>query len=470
MRRALLAVALLVPHHARAQGTPAADKDKDNDKAEVTDDDEGESDEKPASGETDDEEEAGEQPGVPHGTDTEAEDEGQGEDEEDHRHHGHIHHEPGLGIEYVAAHARLRLGLAVQPLGRYGHDSIPSPDTMDTTIRRGRVTFDAELTHGTGLRIDVQARDGVVGFADLYGRWALDEHLEIQAGFLGAPGGMERDTNPFDLPFIERSSLASMTHDREVGVKLVGHQGGQFWAASVTRDAPAGFGGDDPDIAPVLPPAVDPTTLTRSATKWNQAARIGTAPSDEFAASIGWSVRIRNSAPDYGDAAYEPNGTVILDGKAYRGTAVRIGADTALSEDNFRILAEAAYRRDGEQLEFDGLTGQESRLPGHVWWAGGYLTAGWTPRGRYGRAVDGAPLQWGWEVVARVETLKVKPVDAFSATLIAETLGLDWVATPHFRLQGEATLQHFGEFDQTLMMDNAGATRFYAQLWATWRL
>jgi hypothetical protein len=220
----------------------------------------------------------------------------------------------------------------------------------------------------------------------------------------------------------------------------------------------------------MIPPGVDATTLTRSATKWNQAARIGTAPSDEFAASIGWSVRIRNSQPDYGDPVYEPMGTVILDGKPYRGTSVRIGADGALSQDKFRILAEAAYRRDGQELEFDGVSGLESRLPGHVWWAGGYLTAGVTPRGRYGRAVEGAPLQWGWEIVARVETLKVKPVDAFSATLIAETLGVNWVATPYFRLQGEATLEHFGDFDQTLMMDNAGATRFYAQLWASWRL
>jgi len=64
----------------------------------------------------------------------------------------------------------------------------------------------------------------------------------------------------------------------------------------------------------------------------------------------------------------------------------------------------------------------------------------------------------------------VKPVDAFSSTLYAETIGWNWVATRQIRIQVEATLQSFGDFDQTMRMDNAEATRFYADLWATWRL
>ncbi|HEY6037562.1 MAG TPA: hypothetical protein VIV58_24945, partial [Kofleriaceae bacterium] len=282
--------------------------------------------------------------------------------------------------------------------------------------------------------------------------------------------GLERDTNPFDLPFLERSSLASMTRDREVGLKLVGHQDSQFWTVSITRDAPVGFGGDDPEFAIHYPRGVDPTAVERSAVTWNQAARVGTAPSDEFAAGFGWTLRVRNSQADYGDPAYEPNGSVFLDPRPYRGTSIRLGGDAALSEPHFRVLMEAAFRRDGQQLAYDAISGIESRLPGHEWWTGGYLTVGWSPIGGYGRASDGAPLQWGWELLGRFEVMKVKPVDAFSSTLYAETIGWNWVATRQIRIQVDATLESFGDFDQTMLMDNAEATRFYADLWATWRL
>jgi hypothetical protein len=161
---------------------------------------------------------------------------------------------------------------------------------------------------------------------------------------------------------------------------------------------------------------------------------------------------------------------VFLDPRPFRGTSVRIGADAALSERHFRVLMEAALRRDGQQLQYDGTNGIESRLPGHELWTGGYLVVGVAPYGGYGRAVDGAPLQWGWEIVGRFEAMKVTPVDAFSATLFAETLGWNWVATRQIRIQADASLQSMGDFDQTLKMDNSGATRFYAELWATWKL
>jgi hypothetical protein len=492
LRRVLVAAAVVLtvprpvharPHapHAKAVAAPDDDDDDDDDKAKAAeksdeddDDDKGDKSDGPMDKDDDQEGEDGEPPqnqhDTAHASDAEDEDEGQGEDPDEHRHHGHTHHEPGLGIEWIASRARLRLGLVVQPMARYGHDSIPSPDTMDLTVRRARVSFDAEVSHGTGFHLELQAKNLTVGFADLYGRWALDEHIEIQAGFLHAPGGLERDTNPFDLPFLERSSLASMTRDREIGFKLVGHQDGQFWQVSITRDAPLGLGGDDPEIAINYPRGVDPTAVARSATTWNQAARVGTAASDEFAAGLGWTLRIRNSQADYGDAAYEPNGSIFLDARPYRGTSVRLGADAAISERHFRVLMEAAFRRDGQQLSYDGSSGIESRLPGHELWTGGYLTVGWSPYGGYGRAVDGAPLQWGWELLGRFEVMKVKPVEAFGATIYAETLGWNWVATRQIRIQLDATLQSMGDFDQTLLMDNAAATRFYAELWATWRL
>jgi len=506
LRRVLVAAAFLVPSavaHAHPHRAVVADKDDDKDDGEDNDGSDG-SDASDASDEakakakadaaarSDDDADAkgwppegdmgdddregadGEPPlsahDTEHASDAEDEDEGQNEDPDEHRHHGHTHHEPGLGLEWIASRARLRLGLAVQGAAIYGHDSIPSPDTMDLTVKRARISFDAEVSHGTGFHLELQARNLKLGLADAYGRWALDEHIEVQAGYLHAPGGLERDTNPFDLPFLSRSSLASMTRDREVGVKLVGHQDGQFWAVSITRDAPFGIGGDDPEIAVPVPVGVDPTAVARSATTWNQAARVGTAPSDEFAAGLGWTFRIRPNQPDYGDPVYESNGSVYLDPRPFRGTSIRLGADAAISENHFRVLMEAAIRRDGQQLSFDGGSGIESRLPGHELWTGGYLVVGVAPYGGYGRAVEGAPLQWGWEILGRFEAMKVSPADAFSATLTAETLGINWVATRQIRLQADVMLQQHGDFNQTLTMENAGATRFYAELWATWKL
>ncbi len=491
LRRVLVAAAFLAPSaiahahpsHRVAQGADADDDDDGTDAseeakakaAEHADDDADERGE-PPEGDLDDDREGsnGEPPSAYHDTehasDAEDEDEGQNEDPDEHRHHGHTHHEPGLGLEWIASRARLRLGLAVQGAAIYGHDSIPSPDTMDLTVQRARVSFDAEVSHGTGFHLELQARQLQLGLADAYGRWALDEHIEIHAGYIHAPGGLERDTNPFDLPFLNRSSLSSMTRDHEVGVKLVGHQDGQFWAVSITRDAPLGIGGDDPVIAVPLPVGVTQAMVQRSATTWNQAARVGTAPSDEFAAALDWTLRIRPNQPDYGDPVYEADGTVFLDPRPFRGTSIRVGADAAISESHFRVLMEAALRRDGQQLSFDPGSGLESRLPGHELWTGGYMVVGVAPYGGYGRAVEGAPLQWGWEILGRFEAMKVAPTDAFSATMYAETLGVNWVATRQIRLQADAMLQSHGDFNQTAQMDNAGATRFYAELWATWKL
>jgi hypothetical protein len=391
------------------------------------------------------------------------------EDANEHAHHGHIHHEPGREIELVAPDARLRIGLAMEPLARYGHDSVVEGDTFDVLVHRARLALDAELAHGVGVRLELQVRDNVFGINAAYGRWALDENLEIQAGYLGTPQGLERDTYDLDLPFAQRSVLAAMTYDRELGIKIVGHQTDTFWAISVSRNAPLGMGGDDPVFTPTYPPGITATSLERSATSWNQAARIGVAPSADFEASIDWTLRFRGD-PDLGDPAYEPDGSVYLDARPYSGVSARIGGDAALSEEHFRLLGEVMLRRDGDELQIDPATGEQTDLHGNEWWTGGYLTVGVSPDGRYGAAVDSAPLQWGWEILARFEAMQIKPMDEFAAHYFGWTLGWDWVPTRQFRLQAEVSLQSFGDFDHTMLGDDAGATRVYAQVFGLWRM
>jgi hypothetical protein len=134
------------------------------------------------------------------------------------------------------------------------------------------------------------------------------------------------------------------------------------------------------------------------------------------------------------------------------------------------VLAEVAYRRDGEELSIDPGTGEVTDLHGHEWWAGGYLTLGISPEGRYGPAVDGAPLQWGWELVTRVEAMQIKPIEVFAAHYYSWTLAWDWVPTRQLRIQAELMLEWFGDFDHTIAGDNAGATRVYGDVFALWRM
>jgi len=44
------------------------------------------------------------------------------------------------------------------------------------------------------------------------------------------------------------------------------------------------------------------------------------------------------------------------------------------------------------------------------------------------------------------------------------------VPTRQFRLQAEVSLQSFGDFDHTMLGDDAGATRVYAQVFGLWRM
>jgi len=472
MRRLLALLLFAVPAIARAQPAPAAGPGSGS--AAKPADDAGDDDapEDDAVSSPDDEvrspprDEDGDQDAPQHGN---GEASSETEDANEHAHHGHIHHEPGKEIELVTPDARLRVGLAVEPLARYGHDSVLPNDSVDLLVHRARLALDAELAHGVGLRLELGVHDNQLGINDAYGRWALDENLEIEAGYLGAPQGLERETYDLDLPFAERSVLASMTYDRELGVKIIGHQSTTFWAISATRNAPIGLGGDDPVFQPSYPPGITANGQLRSATSWNQAARIGVAPSDDFEASVNWTLRFRGD-PDLGDPAYEPDGTIFLDARPYKGTSERIGGDAALSEEHFRMLGEVMYRHDGDQLSIDPSTGEQTDLHGHEWWTGGYLTLGVSPDGRYGRAVDGAPLQWGWEILARFEAMQIKPADAFAAHYFGMTLGWDWVPTRQFRLQADVSLQSFGDFDHTMLGDNAGATRVYGQVFALWRM
>ena len=66
--------------------------------------------------------------------------------------------------------------------------------------------------------------------------------------------------------------------------------------------------------------------------------------------------------------------------------------------------------------------------------------------------------------------MQIKPIDAFAAHYFGWTVGWDWVPTRQFRVQAEVSLESFGDFDHTMLADDAGATRVYAHVFGLWRM
>jgi len=391
-----------------------------------------------------------------------------------------IGYKPGRWITFRATpKTKLRMRLILQPMMRYGHVSTGADDTVDLIIRRARLGFDANLPDRLGLRFEISVKNMHFEIHNMFGSWKPVKHLELQFGFIKAPGGLERDTFSFDQAFIERSVVTFLNYDHEVGVKVSQLLAGGIlrWSAAIARNPPPLEGGD-PEDTPAIPTGVEAEDLTRPASKWNAAARLVTAPSDEVEAGLRAGVRLRPEEPDFGEIAVEPYDSTFLTNRPYRGLWTSASADVALAEPHWRLLAEGGFRRDGVQLAYPtGDVSSETELDGHLWATCGYLVFGFTPNGHYGKAVDAAPLESGWEIVTRVQGSYVKPVDdpdptasGRAATLAMGELGVHWEVSRQLRLQSDVALEKFGDNDVTLLNENKSATRLWAQIWATLRL
>src|SRR6185295_4433981 len=138
-------------------------------------------------------------------------------------------------------HVELRFRLYLEPMYRYSHvippSGTPAPDDqVDWFIRRGRFGFDVSNSEtGLGFRFEQSVKNMHSEIHNMFGYWKLPgRKLELQVGFIKAPGGLERDTFSFEEEFIERSVITYYNRDHEVGVKLEGASCDErwFWAAA----------------------------------------------------------------------------------------------------------------------------------------------------------------------------------------------------------------------------------------------
>ncbi len=385
-----------------------------------------------------------------------------------------ITYEEGRWIVFDGPHAqKLRMRLLLQSMLRLGHVSVLPDWTTDLIIRRARLGFDATVQKHLGIRFEISVKNMRFEIHNMYAWWKPRKHLQLQFGFIKAPGGLERDTFSFDQPFIERSVVTFLNRDHEVGVKAEGSFDDKKWrwAAAITRDPPPLPGGD-PEDTPVIPTGVESEDITRPISKWATEGRFIASPCDQFEASIRTGLRFRTDEADFGEIAVEPYDTTYLTNRPYHGIWWSTSADVAVVQPHWKAVAEGGFRRDGQQLEYpDGTAASEREINGdhlHAWV--GYVVVGFTPHGHYGAAVDAAPLKDGWEIVARFNGARVNPVDQPVAWMNSYEMGIHWEVSPHLRLQADFAVEKFGRHDVTFLNENLGATRIWIQTWATLRL
>ena len=389
---------------------------------------------------------------------------------------GSISYKPGRWVKFHLGHdSALRFRLLLEPMLRISQASMPGPApdaTIDMIIRRGRVGFQADLEHHVSFRFEMSVKNMHTEIHNMFAAWQMTPHLELQVGFIKAPGGLERDTFSFEQPFIERSVMTFYNYDHEVGAKLAGTSCDEhlFWAAAVVRNPPPLTGGD-PEDSPQIPSGVEAEDIFRAGSKWNASGRAGYTSGHAFEVSVGAGTRLRLDEPDFGEIAVEPYDSTFLGNRPYRGVMARVTGDVAIARPHWKLTAEGGFRRDGEQLGYpDGTVGSEAALGGHLTAESASVVVGFTPHGEYGDAIDAAPLRKGWELVTRFQGARIKPVDQAAATLVMGELGVHWELSRQVRLQVDAALEKFGAADNTVLNENKDATRFYGQVWAVFRL
>jgi hypothetical protein len=384
-------------------------------------------------------------------------------------------HDPGHGITFVdGAGSRYRMRMMIAPLMRFVHQNNINDDLLIATIRRARLSFDTRLPYDLRTRFDLQIKNTGLTFRQIYGAWAPSRSFQLYVGLIKPPGGLEMDNSIFEEPFTDRSVLAGMftKEFHEVGAKAEGWFGTSRWfyGISLTRVAPSIEPiADEPEDKLKVPVGTETEDVLNAPSKWNTAGRIGVAPSHHWEASVSWQLRIRPELeePDFGETFAEPYEDLLVSQRPYFGVSAHVKADAAYTRKHLRVMTAAGYRRDGQQLAVDFMTGEQAKLPGHLNIKAAQVTFGYTPFGHYGAARNNAPLLDGWEILTRLEGARIKPVDIDQVLYMGIYAGINWQVHPELRIQLDYALQFFNANAEG---GQSNARRQLVNLWAVFRI
>jgi hypothetical protein len=298
-----------------------------------------------------------------------------------------------------------------------------------------------------------------------------DAHYKLWFGLIKPPGGLERDGSTFDKPFPERSVVANLTHDRELGLKLTGKADRLIYGLSVARPRPGGQDAADPEDVKPPPAGVEPEDLTLDPGIWNVSSRAAFVASDTLSLGVAGGVRFTGDL-SLGEGIGEPYEAKLFQPRPSTGMQSYASADLSTIFPHARLMAEGGFWRDGKALDLSTLDPMNApldpRTAGHLTILASYLTFGFTPNGTYGKAIDMAPLLSGWEIVTRVEGWTGHPgEDGGRGNMLGVTSGFTYVPYPQLLLQGDIGYQHFSShLDPTTSRQD----RIWIELWAQVRM
>jgi hypothetical protein len=367
-----------------------------------------------------------------------------------------------------------RLRMMIVPLLRFVHESTLPDDTLILTVRRARLSFDTRLPYDLATRFDLQIKNTALTFRQVWGGWFPSRSFHLYVGLIKPPGGLEMDNSVFEEPFTDRSVLAGMftKEFHEVGAKVDGRVGNSrfFYGIGLTRLSPSiEPAEDEPEDKVQVPVNAEAEDILNAPSKWNIAGRFGLFTSRHFETSLSGQLRLRpeEEEPDFGETFAEPYEAVLVTQRPWFGVSAHLKADAAVVERHFRLMTAAGYRRDGEQLDVDFMTGEQTPLGGHLNIEAAQVTFGCTPWGHYGPARRNAPLLDGWEILTRVEGARIDPVDIDAVMYLGMYGGIDYQVFPELRVQLDFAYQLFNENAE---LAQANAKREVLNLWAVFRI
>lgn len=153
----------------------------------------------------------------------------------------------GFFVRTADGDYRLRMNGYVQADSRWFADDATADDTDAFLIRRARIEFRADLFDRFELRLEPDFAGGSLTIPEAsievdFARW-----LDVRAGKLRTPFGIERLQGASDLPFLERALTDNLIPGRDVGVRARGTVlgGGLEYALAVLNGVADGTNDDE---------------------------------------------------------------------------------------------------------------------------------------------------------------------------------------------------------------------------------
>ncbi|MEE8469344.1 MAG: porin [Planctomycetota bacterium] len=335
---------------------------------------------------------------------------------------------PALTYRY-GIHTRSADGvLRLQINGRAMYDVGSFDDDLDPAVlsgqewRRVRLLIKGEIGEHLGFRAQWDFSDSKARLLDLYFDWRTFPLGVVRLGHFREPLGLESQTSPTYLTFLERSGPTdALTFGRNRGVQLSERTARTSWAVGVFREADA-----------VFPDELGDNLAVTARGTWLPVWR------DEGAQLVHLGLGL-----SYRDTSADP---VTIRARPESHLLDRLVDTGPLHADHVHLAAlEAAWVRGPFSLQAElSFANLEPQGGGQALMRGGYVQGSWFPTGEhraynsrrnsFGRIdvlhpVIGEGSHGAWELAARWSQTDLDDGDVAGGVMQNVTLGVNWYLT-----------------------------------------